>query len=796
MSMRVYEFSFSSSKKFRVTEPYGGGQGTYITPYWSTGVNSYRFYYYKSLTGGKYIQEIWRQSNTGTWSFDARSPSTTASAVPPYTSISTEPRTVGWTGSSYEGLATTVTAIDIYTANITANAYGTVSRAKLFYDISAQRSSTATPNEGSSFIGWFLTGTETQVTTNDDFTVSSNTITLKRAPVSADIAVEARFTAVYLLTTSTSNAAHGQGYIGDSPSTDTTRWLASGSTQNIRAVATNPAYKFSKWTVDGYDFSTSANVQITTESFAETYVAVFIPINYALDVTVQASEQGSVSVDGQISGVTTGLSIPSLSGVTVRATAAFGYEFIGWYKAGVLQSSSAVYSFTMPEATVALEARFVILATAPMIITKTKGLIGAADAKDMGSVTQYHLESVFDTTSAVGTATLVSNLFNTKSYKFVPTPADSDYQFDGWYQTVDGSEVAITTGGIFTVDGNNLYILPTTTDAIAVNAQFSERSFCEITPVASDSSVYEASNPAETAGCTCAVSTLPPDDDNNSNGLHDSGDRWLSGQTITVEARQASGWELRSWIVKRVSDGVTVASKAKGDPGFGQTFSFNLLSDVQVVAVSAYTLPADQMQIQALLKSGQPLVSGTLEIHPCGENYVELANGATANVEDGALCELTAIPANGYRFVSWRVAAEDGTVVSAVPVYTFTVTASQIYYAEFEATGFDAMTIFEGADGNKSAVWRGKTYVSSMPVNFSSAKVYADGYPVAVDIGAAQSPLSPHHEPYILRSVADSQDPFRLPSRRREKYAMIGVETTSAVSAVAVATSMEDLKNG
>jgi hypothetical protein len=84
-------------------------------------------------------------------------------------------------------ILSTVTHFEIYTSNVTSNAYGTVSRAKLFYDASAQRSATATPNTGSSFLGWYLTGTETQVTTNDDFTVASNVITLKRNPVSADI---------------------------------------------------------------------------------------------------------------------------------------------------------------------------------------------------------------------------------------------------------------------------------------------------------------------------------------------------------------------------------------------------------------------------------------------------------------------------------------------------------------------------------------------------------------------------------------------------------------------------------
>lgn len=790
MSVKVYEFTFSPTKKVRFAEPYGGGYGTRITSYWHTGFTytEFYFYYWYQTKNGNYIQELHFKSSGGSTFFDTRSPTSTLTApTPPYNTLSTEPRTAGWTVGQYTSLAPTVASLDIYTANVTANAYGTVSRSRLFYDASTQRSATATPNSGSSFIGWFLTGTSTQITTNDDFTVSANVITLKRNPVSADIAVEARFTAVYLLTAASSNTAHGQAYIGDSPSTDTSRWFEEGASAVIRAVASNADYKFSKWTLDGSDFSTNARETVTTASFAETYTAVFIPIKYTLDVTVQTASQGTVSVDGQVPGVTTGIQVTSLSGVTVRAVPAFGYNFLGWYKAGVQQSTDAIYSFTMPEAAVALEARFVELDKAPITVTKTKGNPGdTADAKDMGSVTQYHLDTIQDGVSASGSPSLSSNLYLGQAYKFVPA-ANSLYQFDGWYKTVDSAQVLIETGGIYVVDGVNLFVTPDTTAAITVNAQFQKRAFRTISAVASDSSVYVTGNDAEDADCTCTITAPPPD-------TTEGGDQWLSGQPITVDATQAPGWELRQWIVKNAA-GTVIASKTKGAAGFGQTFVFNLTVNCQVIAISAYTLPANQFQIQALHKAGQDVASGTTEIHPCGDAYVVLPNGVMANVDDDSVCELTAIPANGYRFVAWRK-GEVSDIVSAVPVFSFTVTESAIYYAEFEATGFDPLVLFEGGSVNRAAKWRGKTYVSSMPVNFSCAKVYAEGYPVALDVGTAQSPDTPHLEANVVRSLASDQDPFRLPSRRREKYAMVGVETTFPVTAFAVSTSMEDLKNG
>lgn len=604
----------------------------------------------------------------------------------------------------------------------------------------------------------------------------------------------------YLITTV--GSANGAAYIGASPSTLTTGLYGSGTALTLRAVATNPLYKFSKWTLGGADFSTSPTVSITTTTADATYTAVFVPISHTLNVTAEDANEGTVAVaiDDVPQLTTTGLSVSSgvsysdpvipPADVEIAATPAFGYSFDGWYVSGSLLSASATYSFPMPASALSIEARFTALAAAPLTVTKTKGNAGdAAAAKDQGSVSLYHLESVLDTTSAVGTATLAANLYNTKQYKLTASPASSLYQFDGWYQTVDGSEVAITTGGIFTVTGSDLYITPTTTTAIPVNAQFRARTPCTIAAVASDSSVYVAGNDAEDAGCTCAVTAPDPD--------LTSPDRWLSGQTVTVAAVQAAGWELRQWIVKLAASPYTILSSlSKGDTGFGQTYSFNITANAQVIARSAYTLPPDQMQIQALHKTGQDTASGALEIHPCGDNYVALMDGVMANVDENSVCELTAIPANGYKFVNWRIAAIDGTIVSTVPVYSFTVTASAVYYAEFAATTEESLLLFEGGEATMLGSWRGRINIANIPINFSCARVYADGYPVAIDVGAAESPSSPLLASKIVRTITNDQDAIRLVSGRREKYSMIGFEANTVVNAITVATSMGDLRNG
>jgi hypothetical protein len=626
-------------------------------------------------------------------------------------------------------------------------------------------------------------------------------------PLQRTLTGDLNYTAIYeqykwTLATVSNNPTVGDAYVGAS-GTATSGLYENNSFETLRAVVKTAylsTYKFKRWTLNGAEVSTEATIQVTNGEADKTYIAEFILINYTLNVTPQNASQGAVEV--YLVGVkqitTTGLTVAGLSSVEVRTVPTFGYYLSAWHNGTSNVSTSLSYPFTMPEANLSLEARYAILPQALLVVTKKKGS-GAQDPDDMGSATLYHTVDNYVATSPVGELTLQASMFTTKQYRLDPAPASALYQFDGWFKTVDGSDVEITDDSIFDVDGTSLYINVLDETQINVIARFSERTLCTIAPVSSDSSVYEANNAAEMAGCACAVTTLPPDNDVDSDGAHDSGDQWLSGQTITVEARQASGWELRSWIVQRLEDGldpVTVYSKSKGDAGFGQTFSFPLLTDVQVIAVSAYTLPADQMQIQALLKSGQPLTSGTVEIHPCGDNYVEMENGSTANVDIGAVCELTAIPANGYKFLRWRVATEAGTIVSTVPTYSFTVTASAVYYAEFEATGFDSLVLFESGAGNKTLTWAGKTYLAPVPSCMSSARVYADSYPVLVSIGMSDNPSHPANVENVITSTAPSQNPFRLPMRRPRKSIVVEITATDTVSEVCVATSMEDLKNG
>lgn len=114
-------------------------------------------------------------------------------------------------------------------------------------------------------------------------------------------------------------------------------------------VSANPGWGFKNWTVNGGQVSTSANYQFTVQS-NRTLVANFVP---AYNVTVAAYPTYGGSATG-------GGTFNSNSTVTVRATAASGYQFLNWTELGSPVSTSTNYTFAI-NADRALVANFAAL---------------------------------------------------------------------------------------------------------------------------------------------------------------------------------------------------------------------------------------------------------------------------------------------------------------------------------------------------------------------------------------------------------------------------------------------------
>jgi len=115
------------------------------------------------------------------------------------------------------------------------------------------------------------------------------------------------------------------------------------------------------------------------------------------------------------------------------------------------------------------------------------------------------------------------------------------------------------------------------------------------------------------------------------------------------------------------------------------------------------------------------------------------------------------------------------------------------------ATGTAATGLFEWEGGASDMTMRyhSKRFVASMPMAISAARVYADGYAtssvndVNLKVLAFQSPDT--DDSRVTETTAKSQDAYRQPMRRPEKYIEVEVSAPHQVTQIAIATSMEAL---
>jgi hypothetical protein len=75
----------------------------------------------------------------------------------------------------------------------------------------------------------------------------------------------------------------------------------------------------------------------------------------------------------------------------------------------------------------------------------------------------------------------------------------------------------------------------------------------------------------------------------------------------------------------------------------------------------------------------------------------------------------------------------------------------------------------------------------------SSARLYADGYPVTLVVYKSSSPDAPMNNANVAGIIIGNQDARRLPMRRPEKYIEIEVRGDDTITGVAVASAMEGL---
>ena len=574
--------------------------------------------------------------------------------------------------SSAASYSFTLTANQTLVANFTANpvnytiavsaspsAGGSVSGGGTFA-LGSSQTVIATANSGYTFANWTANGNVVSSSASYTFTLTANQTLVANFtanPVNYTIAVNA--------SPSAGGSASGGGT------------FASGSSRTVTATA-NSGYTFTNWTANGNVVSSSASYTFTL-SGNTTLVANFKANTANYTVAVSASP----SADGTVSG---GGTFASGSSQTVTATPNSGYSFTNWTANGNVVSASASYTFTLTGNTT-LVANFT---AAPVNYT----IAVSASPSAAGTV------------SGGGT-------FGSGSFQTVTATANSGYTFANW--TVNGSVVSSTHNYGFTLTTNvNLvanFTVRSSNYTVAVSASpsaggsvsgggtFASGSSQTVTATANSGYTFAnwtvngsvvssatsynftltgnttlvANFTANTVNYTIAVSASP-----SAGGTVSGGGTFASGSSQTVTATANSGYTFANWTV----NGSVVSSSA--------SYTFTLTGNTTLVA----NFTANTVNY-TIAVSASPSVGGTV------------SGGGT--FASGSSQTVTATANSGYTFANWTI---NGSVVSSLASYTFTLTGNTTLVANFTANTVNYTIAVSASPSVGGTVSGGGTFAS------------------------------------------------------------------------------------
>lgn len=527
------------------------------------------------------------------------------------------------------------------------------------------------------------------------------------------------------------------------------------------------------------------NTTVTATFDVKTYVVTFAkdsgtPVANQVDAWVGTTESDADSMETPFA---SGTGVPHGGYVRLEATAVGGDVFRGWYKNGVLASTESTMTVQITDVT-AFVARFGNTVT-----------VSAADTN--------------------GTATVEGGA----SYDFTygdevtikATPVE-DFYFASW--TKDG---VVQNGW-----GAEYSFIPTEATTLVANFTSSEApiylklsngsnpGFGELTLTVP--SGFTATAMTKSAWEDAVAAAYEP-------AIHDplaplggtslgADSYWeLSGQcdvTVNCEVRTANA-TFTKWTASYFKTYETIITDPENpvlvfgydtpiDSGTTQNAVISVTNHCKITA--AYYTPGPKQVILSYATGSGSM--GMIEGSPQTPDYT-VGPPITFNVNEGDAFTAIALAANGYKFDGWYsgAAATFGQLVSTDAQFTqtmntITTPSVNTLYAKF-SQDTDAVYEWEGSTVNKMMTWRSKRYVSTRPVNMSSARLYADGYPVTLVVYKSSSPDAPLNDANVAGIIIGNQDARRLPMRRPEKYIEIEVRGNEPITDVAVSTAMEGL---
>ncbi len=576
----------------------------------------------------------------------------TATAATGYTFVNwTKNGTQVSTNASY---TFTVTESAAYVAHFQINSYQITATANPTaggtvtgagtYNHGESCSLTATAATGYTFVNWTKNGT--QVSTNATYTFT--------------VTEAASYVAHFQINTYEISATASPTGAGTITGTGTYNY---NQTCTLVATATI-GYTFVNWTKDGEVMSTSPNYSFTVTQDAN-YVANFQLNSYEITVSANPSSYGTVSGGGTYN---------HGESCTLIATPGADYLFVNWTHDGTVVSTSASYTFTVTEA-------------------------GAYVAN---FVPNSHIITVSANPTSGGTVT-GGGEYSANTTCTITATARTGYTFLNW--TKDGTVVSTNTTYSFTVTEDATYVAhfqintyevtatadPTDGGTIAGAGTYNHGQTCTLTATAAAGYTFTnwTKNGSVVSTSTSYSFTVTEDAsfvahfslnmymisvaaDPAAGGSVSGGGAYLYGENCTVIAMPNNGYTFTNWT----KNGTVVSTSSD--------YTFTVTQDADLVA----HFSLDHYNI-------------TVSVDP------EAAGTATGggSFTYGQTCTLTATANTGYSFVNWT---KNGSVVSTNASYSFTVTGSGSYVANFAISYHTITVVAEPAEGG--AVYGGGTY--------------------------------------------------------------------------------------
>ena len=571
--------------------------------------------------------------------------------------------------------------------------------------------------------------------------------------------------------------------------TEPDRWLSG----NITITAT-PAtgWRVAGWSVSNSDGG-SGSFQDTTGvnpltfnlSFNAVAMCVFekIPVTAACNVHSASSAAGTAEVAFVLE---TGESLAVRYGdeVTFTATPNSGYAFYGWYgSTGSLVSTDMPYSHVITDN---------LTLTAKFSATVTLAASHTVAADDTGTVR-------IDSGTAGSTATASVVLGGTCVIKAVGTAGSI---FNAWHLTSD-------TGFVSPIEGyvaeQTITVLGTTSlTARFVGVTDLEDRYLAILNYDNNESAY---NPilgilASTTGTEITESQWNSFFGGGGMlGMVDSqpGHRYykFTGSVASTISAVSAGmlgfmqWK-SSYLIPIESPPYGTAKFTLSSPVvIGTTPNIGIVSNRHYVLTAVWGDPI-AVDVTVKFADGSDISNGGFSMSPVTEAREDVQGGFTDKHLQGSDIILSADIENGYVFSGWFYDSAATNLASIETTFTHTVVAPAEFYAKF-TQDTDAVYKWEGGTVNKREKWRSKRFVSSKPFNPSAARVYADAYPLTLNIYMASSPDAPSLAVPTVSVTVRNQNGFRLPMARSEKYVEIEFESQADVTEAVISTSMEGL---